>query len=106
MLDKTEVFTRAEYMNASREDGPAAQRRYNAQFVTAQTKSALLLNITKAEILASTNLHFNDIPLKRWDNVPLFYDRTMMTKAGDYLTQAGKVCILKEAAQQIKEAAQ
>lgn len=102
----SKLFTRQEYMEASREDGPAAHRRYYAQFVCENTKPRLLCSISRAEILASADPHFNDIPLKLWDNVPLIYNRELMRLAGDYLTAAGKVCILKEAALQIKESGQ
>jgi hypothetical protein len=56
-------------------------------------------------INASKDPHFNDIPLREWDS--LFcssYPRVaqMLLKAGDYLTPAGWVCIVKQAARQIK----
>lgn len=102
----SKLFKRSEYLEASREDGPAAHRRYYAQFVCESTKTMLLRSIKRAEILASTDPHSNDIQLKRWDDVQLVYDRELMRLAGDYLTAAGKVCILKEAALQIKESAE
>jgi hypothetical protein len=62
--------------------------------------------IGKARLLASTDEHLNDIPLKRWDNLPGIITGEVDTKmrAGkDSPSAAGKVCIAKEAARQIIE---
>ena len=80
-----------------------AHRDYYAQFVTESVKNTLLHSIGRSSILNSSDHHFfNDIPLRRWDTLPIFAttDRAMR-KAGDYPTLSGKVCIYKEAARQI-----
>jgi len=58
-------------------------------------------------IINSTDEHFNDIPLKRWDSLSFHESAnkdhtTGLKKAGDYMTLAGSVCIYKEAARQIR----
>lgn len=59
------------------------------------------------KILESKDEYMNDIPLHRWDRIGYiannFHIRRMMRERMDYLTNAGIVCILKEAAKQIKE---
>lgn len=77
----------------------ALHRRYYAQFVNSNTIAAVVSHFGAARLRASTNRDgaFNDIPLKLWDSCPLYLAARLET-AGDYLTPAGKVCILKEAA--------
>lgn len=85
---------------------PEAHRRYYGQFVDNRTKTRLLASISKKEILASTDEYFNDIPLRRWDAlVPGCPGSAGFAAAGDCYTLGGGVCMLKEAARQIKEKA-
>lgn len=60
-----------------------------------------------AAILDSRDENMNDIPLRKWDAAGHLannlYIREMMQRRRDFLTDAGIVCILKEAARQIKE---
>lgn len=97
----TAIFTRADYMKASREESPAAHRRYYAQFVNAHTIAHVVARIGAAKLRASTDEHLNDIPLAHWDalagNLPLAQSLKI---AGDYLTLGNAVCIAKEAARQ------
>ena len=81
----------------------ALHRKYYAQFVNQSTINAVVRQIGKANLLASTDEYLNDIPLKLWDNCQCIM-AMRMEEAGDYLTIAGKVCILKEAARQWIEA--
>ena len=84
--------------------GECTHRQYYSQFVTKETKKRLLSHITKLEIIKSKDKHLNDIELERWDRIPaLSSTNEKMRKKGDFLTLAGKVCIFKEAAIQIKE---
>ena len=91
--------TRIEYIK-----GDCTQREYYAQFVNAETKALVLHVIGRERIMASKGEHFNDIPLATWDAlVPKAPGSGGFAKAGDYYTLAGGVCMLKEAAQQIRE---
>jgi hypothetical protein len=82
-------------------------RDYYSQFVTNAIKSVVSRNIGKDRIKASSDEHFNDIPLSLWDGVARQIQRIPsnlkeeMSKAGDYCTLAGIVCIAKEAAKQL-----
>ena len=104
----TEIYTRAEYMNDSKQRGPeatAAHRRYFGQFVTDGTKSRVLSAIGLDRLKSSTDPHFNDIPLRIWDQLtPQLPGSAGFSKAGDYYTPANGVCLAKEAARQIIEA--
>ena len=97
------VMTRKEYMDTPwTEDGKAradAFRKYHGQFVNARTIAAVVVFIGADKLRASTDPHLNDIPLKLWDACPLHLAMSLK-EAGDYLTQAGHVCIVKEAARQ------
>lgn len=92
-------FTRQDYMNKL-----CTHEEYYAQFVNEGTKSLVLRCIGRERIVNSKDEHFNDIPLKLWDNlVPKAPGSGKFKDAGDYYTLAGGVCMLKEAARQIKE---
>ena len=96
--DKATTCTRRDYL-----ENKCSHDEYYAQFVNEEVKSTLLQNIPKDEILQSKDEHFNDIPLKRWDALPLSKGTADELRAkGDYPTLAGKVCIYKAAARQIK----
>ena len=89
--------TRKQYL-----DRECTHREYYGQFVTKGVSDAL----GGLDILKSNDVHFNDIPLKRWDMrapfIKLHVGR-QLRDAGDYFTLSGAVCILKEAARQIVE---
>lgn len=101
-------YTRSEYMADAQHAGPevsAAHRRYFGQFVTDNTKRSVLSVIGLKALLTSTNPHFNDIPLAKWDSiVPKLPGSGGFEKAGDFYTKANGVCLAKEAARQIVEA--
>lgn len=98
------MMTRQEYMSASREDAPAAHRAYYSQFVNQRTIDAVVRAIGADKLLASTDPHFNDIPLPEWDNLVRYLPlAASLRAAGDYLTLGGGVCIAKEAALQYVE---
>lgn len=92
------MFTRTQYL-----DRECSHRTYYGQFVTDATKRAVKNYIGVGKLKNSTDEHFNDIPLKTWDSLPSAYNRQAMESCGDYLTLAGRVCIMKEAARQILE---
>ena len=92
---------------ASREEAHAAHRRYYGQFVNQRTIDYVVRAIGSERLLASTDPHFNDIPLLEWDylvfRLPL---AASMRDAGDYMTLGNGVCIAKEAARQYVESQQ
>jgi hypothetical protein len=88
------MFTRKDYLNNT-----CSHSEYYRQFITDNTIKIVKQYLFK-EIKKSKDKHFNDIPLKIWDTIPLCCKS--LTPCGDYLTLAGKVCILKEAGRIIK----
>lgn len=115
------MITRQDYLN-----GKATHREYYGQFVNESVKSKVLKTIGKDKLLASTDEHLNDIPMKKWDSIAGFLwqaqggqliavikPRTsedvepiharLLKEAGDNVSCAGLVCIYKEAAKQIIE---
>jgi len=91
------IKTRQQYL-----DGIVSHRDYYSQFVTDNTKKAVLHSIGKEALFSSTDEHMNDIPLHRWDAIShvLNSDALKQAKEG-FLTPAGWVCIAKEAGRQI-----
>lgn len=97
----SDIYTRKQYMADSRDDGPAAHRRYFGQFVTPSTIAVVVRAIGKDALLRSGDPHLNDIPLERWDRlVPGLPGSGGFTRAGDWYTLANGVCLAKEAARQ------
>ena len=93
------MYARKQYLNKE-----CTHRQYYGQFVTPATKAHVLRGIGLAELKNSNDPYFNDIPLHKWDglvaNCP---GSATFSKAGDYYTLAGGICLLKEAARQILE---
>ena len=56
------MFTRADYMNHG-----VDHHAYYSQFVTPRVVALVERNIGTDAIVASTDPHFNDIPLHKWD---------------------------------------
>jgi hypothetical protein len=95
------MFTRQEYLKSK---DPNAHRTYYGQFVNPNTIARVVNAIGKERLLKSTNPHFNDIPLAKWDLlVPALPGSGGFTKAGDFYTLRGGVCLAKEAARQFVE---
>ena len=93
------IIDRKDYIS-----GKVSHREWYAQFVTNETKDRISRIIGKDRIKASTDPHFNDIPLREWDAIVHTYGVTKrIREAGDYPTLSNGVCILKEAARQIRE---
>lgn len=88
-----------------REKARELHQKYYGQLVTEGIKRTVKKEFGMERLLASTDPHLNDIPLKRWDDLYL-PNIPSMKPLGDYLTLAGKVCIAKEAARQLIEEAQ
>lgn len=103
----SEIFTRKEYLAvASRDESRAAYHRYYSQFVTPDTVRIVVEVIGGERILASTDPHFNDIQLINWDVLPAVLDLDKLKLAGDYLSVAGKVCVMKTAARMWRDGEQ
>jgi hypothetical protein len=99
------MMTRQEYLES---DSPRteAHRRYYAQFVTERIKTLVIGWFGRTAIVTSDDPHFNDLKLTRWDALASSLPSSVSTELrerGDFLTLAGAVCILKEAAEQIRE---
>jgi hypothetical protein len=93
-------YTRQDYMNRK-----CSHSQYYAQFVTNEIKIHVLHCIGYEKIKKSRDEHFNDIRLNKWDLATVSMPRvdSKMRESGDFVTLAGQVCILKEAARQIKK---
>lgn len=110
-------FTRKDYMAdpchavGNEADRAAAHRRYYAQFVTPYVLSLVRARIGVDRIKASTDRHFNDIPLRLWDQLhPALVQGVAnigakINGAGFGVSLSDIVCVAKEAAKQIKEGA-
>lgn len=116
-------MNRAAYMAADHSTPTKARnahRTYYAQFVDSHVLAFVERQIGRAAILASTDEHFNDIPLARWDRLEPHMRELCLSKLGDVngavsidehgarriaWSLSDAVCIAKEAARQIAEAA-
>ncbi len=95
------MFTYKDYLNER-----CTYRQYYGQFVNDYTIHMVKTMIGANRILASTDPHFNDIPYQWWDHVPIgSRPAELMMQCGDHISKTAKICICKEAAQQIREAA-
>lgn len=103
------LMQRSEYLAQppAKADRYAHHRAYYAQFVTPAHFAKLKSLVGMVDkIKASQDPHLNNIPLSVWDTlaVPLPAESAKRMRAcGDYPTLAGSVCVLKEAANQIRE---
>jgi hypothetical protein len=92
------MITRKQYMAHE-----VTHEQFYGQFVTPDILNAVELHLG-VEIARSTDAHFNDVPLWKWDFLPIRQKAIIeaIRDAGDYPSKAGFVCIAKEAARQIK----
>ena len=95
------MITRKAYLNKE-----AAHREYYAQFVNPSILGVVkrFIGVERIKKALKEDKHLNVIPLKKWDSLPVMGVAAKLREAGDYLTAAGNVCILKEAARQLAEA--
>jgi hypothetical protein len=107
-VSKKEVqFTRKQYM-----DGDVSHDEYYGQFVT----DGVIRLLDQERVKASTDPHFNDIPLHRWDQLATLLPHNVISAVCDAneSTHAGKrvhslsdcVCVLKAAAKKVRETEQ
>lgn len=94
------MFTRSQYL-----DGVCTHNEYYAQFVNEPILDCVKGRIGVENIKKSTNKHFNDIPLRKWDDIIgiTTTQQKLMKELGESYTIAVGVCILKAAARIIKE---
>lgn len=103
MTERT-VYTRKQYIQ-----GDCTHREYYAQFITDEILVLVREGIGMEMILKSkqNEEHFNDIPLRVWDVLGNFIHteqlRYKFARANDFVSKAGLVCILKQAAFEIAE---
>ena len=94
------TFTRKDYMS-----NKCTHEEYYSQLVTQSIKD----HVTRAlpqSIAKSKDPSFNDIPLDTWNRIGAYsVPNAEFKKLGDFRTAMGVVCVLKEAARQIREAA-
>ena len=93
------IYTRKDYMTDK-----CTHAEYYGQLVTQGMKEHVARAIPQG-LARSTDPHFNDIPLATWDRIGSVY-RLLgpeFEKLGDFMSSAGLVCVLKEAARQVKE---
>ena len=94
------MFTRKERLN-----NECTHREFFGQFVTQQMMNLVVGRIGGDKLLASTDEHLNDIPLRRWDalsgTVRMFITSKQITDAGLHgFSLSDCVCTAKEAARQ------
>jgi hypothetical protein len=92
------IITRNDYM----QDSKNLHIDYFFQFATESTKSILKSRIGIDRIKKSENPHFNDIPLKLWDELPGFVNSNKLKLAGESFTLSTKICIYKSIAHKIR----
>ncbi len=94
-------YTRKQYM-----DHDCSHRDYYGQFVTDAVKARVLRVVGRERLAESTDEHLNDIPLRVWDALGAVGTTAQWDATeGDWPSMAGRVCIYKEAAKQLKESA-
>ena len=92
------IYTRKDYMSHK-----CTHAEYYGQLVTQGMKEHVARAIPQA-LAKSTDPHFNDISLTTWDRLGMMYGlRSEFKELGDFRSKAGIVCVLKEAARQVKE---
>ena len=92
------AHTRKDYMSDK-----CTHVEYYGQLVTQGMKEHVARAIPQA-LAKSTDPHFNDISLSTWDRLGMAYGlRYEFEELGDIRSKAGMVCVLKEAARQVKE---
>lgn len=93
------MYTHHDYLNDK-----VTHREYYAQFVDDDVLDTVSRCIGERTIVASTDEHLNDIPLHRWDNLPIdFFVQQKMKEIKQGYSLSDKVCVAKEAAKQIQE---
>lgn len=103
-----EMMTREMYMNAPKDEAWAAHRRFYGQIVKAAgVKVSVEMMVRSRKALSDGDEHLNSISLAEWYNAATLY-RGAISRAlkahGDFYSEAGGVCVMKEAARRQIEA--
>lgn len=85
--------------------GEFTHREYYGQFVNNSILKTVVSRIGLEALRKSTDEHLNDIPLARWDRLPLSRETLELLKEADPCgwSLSDKVCIYKQAARQVIE---
>ncbi|MDJ0575188.1 MAG: hypothetical protein QNJ65_08480 [Xenococcaceae cyanobacterium MO_234.B1] len=101
------MITRHEYLNSKE---PNRHQKYYAQFVTDEIRAMVLkrFGIEKLCAAYAEDTDLNNIQLVNWDGLGIhlmhnsrYLDCELIKKTGQGYSNAGAVCILKEAARQL-----
>lgn len=99
------TITRQQYLNNTK-----LHNEYYAQFVTEEIKQLVLRRFGIEKLCAAyeEDTDLNSIPLVNWDGLGIhlmhgsrYLDRQLIKETGQGYSNAGAVCILKEAARQL-----
>lgn len=85
--------------------GAVTHDEYYSQFVTEEIRQAVA-DAFSVRQLCDAGEYFNGIPLHRWDILGQRFHSQLsrsLRDAGDFLSSAGVVCVLKRAAKEILE---
>lgn len=90
------MYTRQQYIK-----NECTHEQYYEQFISAEDIN-YVERLLGDKIRASTDPHFNDIPLACFDSLRFVGKFKLLQNVGDFLTMAGNVCIGKAIARLIK----
>jgi hypothetical protein len=95
------MFTRKQYL-----DSECSHFDYYSQFVGAYVFAELALGISRERLMQSTDPHFNDIPLRQWDQIGVrllnYRNFTSALKSAQEVPAlCAAVCVLKTAARMV-----
>lgn len=97
------MITRKQYLA----DSTALFHPYYLQFADSKLRSRVMGAFGPEELAHSTDPHFNDISLSRWDDLARssypFIPHKRITAAGDFYSLSFGVCLLKAIARDIKQ---
>lgn len=100
-------MNRKQYMDADKltngvydgSKGQEVHHAYFSQFVDERVTGIVLDTIGADALLASRDIHLNDVPLRLWDNLIFpWHMEKRIKEAGDNLSLSTKVCVYKTAA--------
>jgi hypothetical protein len=97
------MLTRKQYLA----DSPALFHPYYLQFSNSRLRSLVMSAFGPEELAHSSDPHFNDIALARWDDLTRraypYIPHKLLTAAGDFYSLSCGVCLLKAIARDIKQ---
>lgn len=98
------MITRKDYLA----DSKNLHHKYYLQFQTDAIRSLVKSSFGPEELAGSTDPHFNDLRLERWDDLARYsypyLPHKRIVEAGDFYSLSFGVCLLKAIARDIKEA--